>query len=215
MTHCFDVKNAIAALLVAAAFVAPDLARAQSSLTKANASPGAETLNGQEREMLDLALDLSRRCADALERWLATGEVNEDRLFARLYYPIANTDPPKFNTDWDKFSDRDILPIEEATKAKSPAIVFALMTDVAGYVPTHNQEFSRAASGDRLADLNWSRSKRIFNDKAGLSAARSTAPFMLQVYQRDTGERVADMSVPITVRGKHWGAARIAYRIRE
>ena len=42
-----------------------------------------------------------------------------ERLFSFLYYPIPNTDPPKFNTDYDKLSDRDILAIEESILARS------------------------------------------------------------------------------------------------
>jgi methyl-accepting chemotaxis protein len=213
MTRCFDMKTVIAALMVV--FVAPNPVRAQASLAKAGATPTLDSLSGQEREILDLALDFSRRCQDTLEKWIASGEVTEEKLFSRLYYPIPKTDPPKFNTDWDKLSDRDILPIEETVKAKNPAILFATVVDASGYLPTHNQEFSRALTGDPSVDLNWNRTKRIFNDRTGLAAAKNTAPFLLQVYQRDTGEKAADLSVPLIVRGKHWGAVRIGYRIRD
>jgi len=61
-------------------------------------------------------------------------------------------------------------------------------------------------------DLVNNRTKRIFNDRVGLLAARSTAPFLVQRYQRDTGEDLVDLSVPLYVRGKHWGAVRVSYR---
>ncbi|MBT7088489.1 chemotaxis protein, partial [bacterium] len=38
--------------------------------------------------------------------------------------------------------------------------------------------------------------------------------FLLQIYIRDTGEIMADLSVPVFVLGRHWGAVRIGY-IRE
>jgi methyl-accepting chemotaxis protein len=56
------------------------------------------------------------------------------------------------------------------------------------------------------------RTKRIFNDRTGLAAAQNTAPFLIQKYQRDTGETMADLSVPIFIDGRHWGAVRIGYR---
>jgi len=52
----------------------------------------------------------------------------------------------------------------------------------------------------------------MFMDLTGLSAARNLTPFLVQRYQRDTGETMVDLSVPVTVRGAHWGALRIGFR---
>jgi methyl-accepting chemotaxis protein len=176
------------------------------------AETSPESLTAQEREMLALAQDLAKRSGDALERWIAAGEVSEEKLFARLYYPIPKTRPPKYNTDWDKLADRDLQPLEEAAKTKSSSVAFAVVVDVAGYLPTHNLEYSRPLTGDLSVDVKANRTKRIFTDRAGLASARSTAPFLLQVYVRDTGERLGEISAPITVRGKHWGAARVGFK---
>jgi methyl-accepting chemotaxis protein len=176
------------------------------------ATPSVDNLTAQEREMLALANEFSRRCAEAMERWIAKKEVTEERLFSALYYPIPKTDPPKFTTDWDRLSDRDILPIEEAILAKSPAIFFAVMVDRFGYLPTHNARYAQPLTGNLANDLVNNRTKRIFNDRTGLAAARNEAPFLVQRYQRDTGELLADLSVPLYVRGVRWGAVRIGYR---
>ena len=40
----------------------------------------------------------------------------------------------------------------------------------------------------------------------------NTNPYLLQKYSRDTGEQLADLSVPIWVQGKHWGALRVGYK---
>jgi methyl-accepting chemotaxis protein len=166
----------------------------------------------QEREMLDLAVDFAARCGETMERWIASSEVTRERLFSFLYYPVPNTDPPKFTTDWDRSSDRDILKIEEAVLAKSPLIQFAVLVDRNGYLPTHNQRYSQPLTGNLANDLVNNRTKRIFNDRTGLAAAQSEAPFLIQRYQRDTGETMADLSVPVVVRGVRWGAVRIGYR---
>ena len=162
--------------------------------------------------MLALAHDFARRCAETLEKWIASKEASEEKLFSYLYYPMPKTDPPKYTTDWDRLSDRDILPIEESILAKSPAILFTVMVDKFGYLPTHNQRYSLPLTGNPAADLVNNRTKRIFNDRTGLAAARSQAPFLIQRYQRDTGETLVDLSVPLFVRGAHWGAVRIGYR---
>lgn len=193
-------------LLASCAVLRPGAAAAQSRAAQ------SDQLSAQDREMLALANDFSRRCAEALERWIARGEVSEERLFASLYYPIAKTDPPKFGTDWDRLSDRDVLPIEEAVLARSPAIFFTVMVDRHGYLPTHDQRYSLPLTGNLASDLVNNRTKRIFNDRTGLAAARSEAAFLVQRYQRDTGETMVDLSVPLFVRGRHWGAVRIGYR---
>ena len=200
-------RSAAVALLVA---LAPAAARAQT--VKVGGVTPVEALTSQEREMLALGNEFARRATETLEKWLAAKEVTPERLFSFLYYPTPNTDPPKFSTDYDKLSDRDILPIQESILARSPAIVFTVTVDKNGYLPTHNQRYSMPLTGNLASDLVNNRTKRIFNDKTGLAAAQNTAPWLVQNYQRDTGETMADLSVPIFVQGKHWGAVRIGYR---
>ncbi len=201
MTHA--IRSRLAALALVAAALTPGRALAQVRL---------ENMSTQEREMLALANDVSRKCAATLERWIANREVSEEKLFSFLYYPILNTDPPKYTTDYDRLSDRDILAIEESALAKSPMIVFVVMVDKNGYLPTHNTRFSQPLTGNRAVDLVNNRTKNMFTDRTGLAAARNQAPFLFQRYQRDTGEIMIDLSVPIHVRGAHWGALRIGYR---
>jgi len=206
MNHTFR-KTALLALALAA--LAPT-ASAQSARSGANTP--ADALSAQEREMLALGEEFARRCTETLEGWLAKKEVTKDRLFSFLYFPLPETDPPKFTTDYDKLSDRDILAIEESILARSPTIIYTVMVDKNGYLPTHNQRYSQPLTGNKASDLVNNRTKRIFNDRTGLASARSTAPFLVQRYQRDTGETMADLSVPIFIDGKHWGAVRIGYR---
>jgi methyl-accepting chemotaxis protein len=183
-----------------------------SAQTRVNPALLGDSLTAQERDMLTLAQDFARRCGDQLEAWVTKKEVSEERLFSYLYYPVPRTDPPKFTTDWDHLSDRDIQAIEESVMAKSSEIVFAVLVDRQGYLPTHNQRYSLPLTGNAASDLVNNRTKRIFNDRTGLAAARSEAPFLIQKYQRDTGETMVDLSVPLFVRGVHWGAVRIGYR---
>ena len=216
-----------AVLLALAATLAPAAAAAAAPKGKpdqfgANLPPG-------DREMLTLAMDFARACTQKMEAWIAKNEVSREKLFAALYYPMPNTDPPKFTTDWDKLADRDILAIEEqikntfkeeaersafedSAKVKPPVIVFTVLVDRNGYLPTHNAEFSKPMTGNLEVDLVNNRTKRIFNDRTGLAAARSEAPYLFQRYQRDTGETMVDLSVPIMIGDAHWGAVRIGYR---
>jgi methyl-accepting chemotaxis protein len=87
-----------------------------------------------------------------------------------------------------------------------------VLVDRFGYLPTHNLRYSQQLTGNLAVDLVNNRTKRIFNDRTGIAAARNRAPFLVQRYQRDTGEVMADLSVPVMVRGAYWGAVRIGYR---
>jgi methyl-accepting chemotaxis protein len=199
---------ALAALLAA---LAPAPARAQLQ-TKVGGQTSLEGLTAQEQEMLAVANDFSRRCAETLEKWISSKETTRDKLFSSLYYPVPKTDPPKFTTDWDRLADRDIQAVEEAALARSPVMVYAVLVDRYGYLPTHNARYAQPLTGNLAMDLVNNRTKRIFNDRTGIAAARSVAPFLIQRYQRDTGEVMADLSVPVMVQGSHWGAVRLGYR---
>jgi methyl-accepting chemotaxis protein len=202
--------TSIASLLLALA-LAPTRGMAQPRPTAAQ----VDALNAQEKEMLGVAQDFARRVTETMEGWLAAKEVSEERLFSFLYYPVARTDPPKFTTDWDRLSDRDVQGIEEAVLTRSQSLVFAVLVDKHGYLPTHNLRYSQPLTGNLANDLVNNRTKRIFNDKTGLAASKSAAPFLIQRYQRDTGETMVDLSVPVFVRGMHWGAVRLGFRAVE
>jgi transcriptional regulator with PAS, ATPase and Fis domain len=176
---------------------------------------GEKALPAQDQQMLTLAEECAKKVSAAMEKWIEKNEITEDRLFSFLYFPVADTAPPKFNTDYDKLADRDFLDLQETYVAKSSSIVFVVTVDKNGYLPTHNRKYSQPLTGNGAVDLVNNRTKRIFNDRTGLSAARNTERYLLQKYQRDTGEFMVDLSVPVTIKGKHWGAVRFGYRVAE
>lgn len=169
-------------------------------------------LTDQDREVLTWAKSFSAECTQVLEKWLDAKAVSEERLFARLYYPIANTDPVKFTTEYDALSDNDIGPIQERYLTKAEYLSYVVLNDVNGYVPTHNQKYRQPLTGNRAVDLVNNRTKRMFMTMVGYRSARSETPFLVQVNERDNGERAMNLSVPVFARGKRWGAVRFGYR---
>lgn len=160
-----------------------------------------------------IADQMARDCLTALEDGVRQGRITENDLWDRDYQPIPGTDPTKYHTRFDAFTDEFIQSVEEACLEKNARIVFALLTDNNGYIPTHNLKYSMPLTGDSKTDLWGNRTKRIFNDTVGLKAARNKAPYLLQTYRRDTGEIMNDLSVPVEFRSKHWGAVRIGFKI--
>ena len=159
-----------------------------------------------EEELLSKGRILAQTGARSMERILeeavATGTLTQEQLFDEHYVPIPNTEPPKFHTQFDRFTDQAVQALEDEF-LKDDQIVFAVMTDRNGYIPTHNTKYSAPLTGDREKDKLNNRTKRMFNDPVGLAAAKNVEPMLKQVYQRDTGETMWDLSAPVYVKGKH------------
>ncbi|WP_020674933.1 hypothetical protein [Geopsychrobacter electrodiphilus] len=143
---------------------------------------------------------------------LTSGKLSLPQLFDTFYIPIPDTSPQKFHTQYDQLTDGVLRPIIDKYLAMDARIVFVVPVDVNGYLPTHNSRYSRPLTGVGDTDTKWNRTKRIFSDRTGLAAAHNVEPFLLQRYSRDTGEVMSDLSVPVIVQNRHWGAVRIGYR---
>ena len=146
------------------------------------------------------------------EEAITKGDLTQQAVFSTDYQPIKQTNPQKYSTTYDAFSDRAFPAIQEAVLDKYEEVMFAGAVDVNGYFPTHNKKFSQPVSGDYEKDLIHNRTKRIFNDPTGIRCGAHTDTFLLQTYKRDTGEILHDLSVPIFVNGQHWGGFRMGFK---
>lgn len=145
------------------------------------------------------------------EEAITDGRITRDALFSREYREIPGTNPRKFSTDFDAFTDELLPDIQEQILQRNAFIAYAGAVDDNGYFPTHNKKFSQPLSGDYHKDLVNNRTKRIFDDRTGSRCGSNQRLFLLQTYKRDTGEVMHDLSVPIWVNGEHWGGFRIGY----
>ena len=162
--------------------------------------------------MYEVAREAADRIGAVLEKAISGGKLSENQVFDTQYRQIANTNPPKFHTAYDTLTDSEFPLIQEAILAADAQIAYAGAVDVNGYFPTHNRKFSQPLTGDYQVDLIGNRTKRLFSDRTGIRAAKNTRRFLLQTYMRDTGEVLYDHSVPIDVRGRHWGSFRLGYQ---
>ncbi|MEG2393004.1 MAG: hypothetical protein RSB64_19175, partial [Pseudomonas sp.] len=67
------------------------------------------------------------------------------------------------------------------------------------------------AAGAQVDAVN-NRTKRKFADRTGIRCGSHQQLVLLQTYTRDTGELMHDLSVPITIKGRHWGGLRLGYK---
>jgi len=149
-----------------------------------------------------------------LEKAVDNGVFTLEEVFDTNYVEIPGFDPPKYHSKIDFYLDNTILGIEDKF-LDDPVVIYATMVDINGYVPTHNTRFQQPITGDKEEDLIGNRTKRFFNDPVGIKAARHQQKFLKQVYYRDTGEMLWDIAVPVFVKGRHWGAFRMAYSMEK
>ena len=155
------------------------------------------------------------RLSAALEQAVASGRISLADLFDEKYQPVPGSNPAQVMTRFVALTDELFPPVQEELLAFDPKVVFCAAVDRNGYLPTHNLKFSQPQGADPVWNAANARNRRIFNDRTGLAAGRNERRFLLQTYRRDMGggQRVLmkDLSAPITVQGRHWGALRLAY----
>jgi hypothetical protein len=171
-----------------------------------------------EETLLDQAKDLVQTAAAEMARVLTeavdSGKFTVAEIFDENYQLIPNTKPQKYHTRYDQYLDEMIQAYEDSLLTDTN-VTFAVLVDRNGYLPTHNSRYCQPLTGDFEKDKVGNRTKRLFNDKVGLTAARyegnDRKGYLQQVYERDTGEKMWDISAPVLVKGRHWGAFRIGY----
>ena len=111
-----------------------------------------------------------------------------------------------------------LLPIYECRTTADKRVSFALAIDHNGYIAVHNRVYLQPQRPGKTAwNMANCRNKRIFDDRAGIEAARSTRPYIVQAYKRDMGggsmAMMREVDAPVTVARRHWGGVRMACKL--
>jgi methyl-accepting chemotaxis protein len=177
-----------------------------------------DAIRAENREFVDRALDAAAMVSMAFEEAVSDGKLSRDTLFDTDYVPIAGSNPAQVRTRSLDVLEGILPAIQEPLLADDKRMIFCAAVDRNGYLPVHNTIYSKPQKPD---DLAWNtancRNRRIFDDRAGLSAARNVRPYLIQSYPRDMGNGVVimmrEIDAPVRVFGKHWGGVRTAYKI--
>jgi len=162
--------------------------------------------------IVDRIMVLAQGFRDKVQSYLLSQAEAGVDVFDRNYQRVANTEPPKYRTSYDSRVEVTLRAIGDEILAAMPKLRFAFFVDENGYAPAHNSIFSKPPTGDPKVDLVASRDKRIFDDETSQRLAKNTdRDVLVQSYLRDTGELLTDISMPVYIRGRHWGAVRIAF----
>ncbi|WP_286232687.1 methyl-accepting chemotaxis protein [Thalassotalea sediminis] len=159
-----------------------------------------------------IAVTAAQEVGELFEQSILQGKISSQQLFDYSYREIADTNPQKYHTAFDQFTDTALPAIQEPLLNQHAEIIYAGAVDINGYFPTHNKCFSQPLTGNYDHDIMHNRTKRIFNDPTGIRCGQHTSKFLMQTYKRDTGEVMHDVSAPIMVNGQHWGGFRIGFK---
>jgi methyl-accepting chemotaxis protein len=177
------------------------------------ADSGVET---SDAPLIRLVIDTAQQISAAFEAGVERGDLSLDQLMNEKYREIAGTNPKQYLTDYVTFTDRILPPIQDPIQNADPRIVFCVAWARGGYLPTHNPNYRLPQGPDPVWNNANCRNRRLFNDRAVKKVAANTKPFLLQTYRRDMGGGnfvlMKDLSSPIHVRGRHWGAFRMGFR---
>jgi methyl-accepting chemotaxis protein len=177
------------------------------------ADSGVET---SDAPLIRIVIDTARQISAAFESAVERGDIRLDQLMDERYREIPGTDPKQYLTDYVAFTDRILPPIQDPIQKTDPRIAFCVAWAKGGYLPTHNPNYRLPQGKDPVWNNANCRNRRLFNDRAVRKVAANTRPFLLQTYRRDMGGGnfvlMKDLSSPIHVRGRHWGAFRMGFR---
>ena len=177
-----------------------------------------EAIRDENKVFVDRAVEAAAKISTAFEDAINAGRISRDALFDTTYEPIAGTNPVQFRTPALDVLEQLLPPIQEPLLATDKRLTFCATVDRNAYLPVHNRIYSQPQKAD---DVAWNtancRNRRIFDDRAGLSAARNVRPYLIQSYARDMGNGVVvmmrEIDAPVRVFGKHWGGFRTAYKL--
>jgi methyl-accepting chemotaxis protein len=177
----------------------------------------ASGIETADSALIAVAIDTAGRVARLFEEAVQRGKVTMADLFDEDYREIPDTNPRQYTTRFLRLTDWLLPRVQEPILEIDPRVVFCAAVDRNGYLPTHNLRYAHPQGDDPVWNTANCRNRRIFNDRTGLAAGRSTKPFLMQTYRRDMGggqyALMKDLSAPIHVNGRHWGGFRVGFKV--
>lgn len=164
----------------------------------ASCAPALARIGAAHAPFVAAAQDLAGAIGAALEGAVEAGRLFRDVLFAPLYTPVPGA-PGRFTTAAGPVLEEILPPLLGPRLRADPRLVHCVAVDRQGY----------AAVSD---DSGAQGPQRFHDDPAGLAAARSGRAFLVQLWPGEGAATVREVSAPIRVQGRHWGAVRMGYR---
>lgn len=197
--------------------------REASQLTRDEIQASNET-SGELRRATETLVSRLSDCRvgnDELERFISNRLELRDLIQSRMqvlfdagvnlfdtdYREVPGTKPHKFKLSYIDDLRRELQPIIDASMQGWDGVVYSIPINSEGYNPVHHSHVSEPPTGDAEHDLLKSRHERFyFSNRTERQRCKNEDRVLLQTYARDTGEILNDLSLPIHIGGRHWGA---------
>jgi methyl-accepting chemotaxis protein len=223
LAHCDSVIEELQALAKGVDLSSTDLKQADNRVAKLlDVSEGLiamivdSDVETSDTPLIRVVTATAKTISAAFDAAIARGEIRPAQLMDENYREIPGSDPKQFLTDYVEFTDRLLPAIQDPIQKSDSRIVFCVAWARGGYLPTHNPNYCLPQGSDPVWNNANCRNRRLFNDRAVKKVAANTKPFLLQTYRRDMGGGnfvlMKDLSSPIFVQGRHWGAFRMGFR---
>lgn len=175
------------------------------------AEAGVET---SDARMIAVTKQGAAHFEELFEEAVASGRLGLAELFDEEYQLIAGSDPKQYRIRSGRFLEQIAPAVQEPILEGYEGVRGSCLHDRNGFRPMMNVCFSQAQRPDTAWNAKYARHRSFATDEAGLAASRNTEPVLVQAYRRTAMGKVEltkDVSVPIFVRGRHWGSLRTVY----
>jgi len=157
---------------------------------------------------IDRTLDRLRQAKGECEAMCAELTAQGLVLCDRRFTQIPNTEPAQYHTSYDEAFAKRFQSYYDRLASDIPGCDLAVIcVGDEAYPPTH---VSKYCQPQRPGEVAWNtahaRDKRFHKGNPMLHrTSTDTSPFVFQAYVRDIGDIFGLVSVPIYVKGRHWG----------
>lgn len=167
--------------------------------------------------LIERAQAIGMQVMGAMNDLLNAGALTDAQLFDGTYHPVIDSNPPQFEATYLAALRPALTAICDTPLKEDSQLIYCVVADRNGYVGYNHPDSSKP---QRRGDVAWNqanaRDRRFYNDNAGMTAARSVRPFVIQTYRRDLGgnrfQIIREISVPLFVADRHWGGLKMGYR---
>ncbi len=154
----------------------------------------------------DWLIEKATEARDAFQQEIQKISDSGINVFDTNYQKIPNTEPQKLSASYTSAFESQMCPLYDEHKRRIPNTIYVIAIARDGYLPAHHTELSQPMTGDPKRDLLFSRHMRMFQTLEMEIKRSHTEELLLQTNMRDTGEIINDLSLPIYINNKHWGA---------
>ena len=148
--------------------------------TRARLEQKLASIRSDNTEFIERAITAANRISRQFEEAVTARRISLDDLFDNTYVPIPDTNPPQYTTRFLALTEELLPAIQEPLLASDKRLIFCAAVDRNGYLPVHNAVYSNPQrQGEPIWNAANCRNRRIFDDRAGLSAGRVVRPYLI------------------------------------